>query len=84
MNRISKEDIQRLEDTRNAVNVAVSDWNSILDEIQSEAQSFYDDKSDRWRESDKGQAYQQWIDEFDGVRWDNDMPDMPPEEPEAV
>lgn len=33
-------------------------------EIESDAQSYYDERSERWQEGDKGQAYYTWIDDI--------------------
>jgi uncharacterized protein YukE len=56
------------------VSVAVDDYNGVVEEangwladLQSEMQSYADEKSDKWREGDAGQAYESWMSEYEGA-----------------
>ena len=39
-----------------------------LDDLVNQAQSYYDERSDKWTESDTGQQYQDWISELESAR----------------
>lgn len=43
------------------------------DELVAEMQCYYDEKSERWQDGEKGAAYQTWIDEWETL----DIPDDP-------
>jgi len=54
--------------------------------VREDAQSYFDDRSEAWQEGEKGEAYQDWINELDDVNLDApeldqptelDMPDRP-------
>lgn len=53
----------------------------ILDDIVSEAETYYDERSEKWQESDAGSAYSDWKDGIsflrDQVDDDVDAPDKP-------
>lgn len=61
-------------------NDAVSNAESLREEIASDLQSVYDDKSERWQESDAGQNLSSMIDEWTGVEFEPmeyEWPDVP-------
>lgn len=44
-----------------ALNAVVADANSTREEIESEMQSYADDRSEKWQESDRGSAFSDWL-----------------------
>ena len=44
---------------------AIDDANALLDGVREDAQAHYDEKSEKWQESDKGTDYQEWISELE-------------------
>ena len=40
---------------------AVTEARDLMDEIAGEAESYFGDQSDKWQESEKGEAYEQWV-----------------------
>jgi hypothetical protein len=48
-------------------------------DLASEMQDFYDEKSEKWQEGERGCAYQEWISE-----WESDLSEVEMEAPEDV
>lgn len=85
MNRLSKKQIAergniagRLSAARVDVDAAIIKYNEVLYDardfastITADAQSHYDDKSDKWQEGDRGTSYQDFINEWEGVELDD-------------
>jgi hypothetical protein len=46
----------------NSYNEAINSANEWLDGLHSEAESYYDEKSEKWQEGDAGSTYQSWLD----------------------
>jgi hypothetical protein len=68
------------------VEAAVSDYNDVVeeakefcDEIAEAAQEEIDAKSDRWRDSDKGQEASEWLEAWESFSDDEVSPDWPDE-----
>ncbi len=40
----------------------------IVDDLHDKATDYFDARSERWQESDKGSAYEEWRDAFDSAR----------------
>jgi uncharacterized protein YukE len=47
------------------VNVAVSLANAFVEEIHGEQESYFDERSDTWREGDAGSEYENWKNEWE-------------------
>ena len=60
------------------VNAAIREANEFVEEIRGEMQDHYDEKSDRWQESDAGSSYSDWI-----SSWEFELDDLSLEEPTA-
>ena len=58
----------------------IGDLRTNLDALQSEVQDYIDGKSDRWRESDTGEACAAWVDNIVELL---DALDAFPEKPEV-
>lgn len=54
----------RLEGALASYNERVSEFRSIYDGIHEEAQSYFDERSQRWQQSDAGRVYQAWLDQL--------------------
>lgn len=65
------------------LNTAIRDYNSILEEAKEFTEGvaerlgeYYDDKSEKWQEGEKGEEFSEWRDqwgdvEFPAIRWDD-------------
>lgn len=51
---------EELNSTIDEFNEAVSDLQNQVEEIYGETDAFIDEKSDRWKNSDKGERYVEW------------------------
>jgi hypothetical protein len=70
-------------------NTKIKELNQFIDDIRSDMQDYYDERSEKWQESDNGQMYQDWIDQWDNcylevddflevnIPEDFDLPDEP-------
>ena len=63
-----------LQDARPAVEQALENYNDALlqvrefcEQVAIDQQNFFDDKSEKWQESDRGQVYQGWINEWSNI-----------------
>jgi uncharacterized protein YidB (DUF937 family) len=65
-------------DAISAYNEKVEEFNSVMEDVVSEAQSYFDDRSEKWQEGDAGEAYSSWISALENTRID------PAEEPSGV
>jgi DNA anti-recombination protein RmuC len=64
--------------TVNDYNEAVQAAEEFRADMLSQMQSYFDEKSEKWQEGEAGQAYQQWINDWDGTpltQVDLEMPD---------
>lgn len=43
----------------------IQEANNFINEIHSDMESYYDDKSDRWYESERGESYLEWKDQWE-------------------
>lgn len=60
---------EKVEASRGAYNEIVAEVETFREEIHSAMEDFSSDKTDRWTESDRGQAYHAWMEEW-GESWD--------------
>lgn len=61
----------------------------IMDEAANDAESYYDERSEKWQEGDRGQAYSEWKDRLrsvaEAIEEDLDAPEVQmPERPSWV
>ena len=78
-------ELQRIEETYRLefrdrlaeYNSALSDCNDWLADQRGELESFFDGKSEKWQEGDKGEAFQLWIEALQ-----DDLEDLDMDEPE--
>jgi hypothetical protein len=75
------------------VNTALAELNAFIDEVAGDMEAHADGRSERWHESDAGQNYVAWKDQWlaatlDDVELDQpddlDMPDVPLEQVEEL
>lgn len=52
-------------------NAKVQELRDYRDELLADMQCYYEEKSERWQEGEKGAAYQTWMDEWENL----DIPD---------
>lgn len=81
MKRLSKktrEERDRLmgeiEAASNALNDAISQFESFREDVRGDMESYASERSDRWRESDAGSAYDDWMAEWDEEVCDEAQP----------
>jgi hypothetical protein len=48
-------------------NDVVENLNNFIEDQRSQMQNYFDGRSEKWQESDKGDAYQNWIDAWEIV-----------------
>ena len=63
------------------INEAKEEVRGILDDVANEAEEYYDDKSEKWQESERGEAYGEWRDKLrelaDATAEDVEKPEPP-------
>src|SRR5262245_13509270 len=62
-----------------AHNQAIADTREFQQEIAQAIEEFIDDKSDKWREGDRGQAYSAWLD-----AWNEELEDIDLAMPDGI
>jgi chromosome segregation ATPase len=67
----------KLEDEVNTYNELVQEAGSIVEDIHRELESEYDDKSDRWKESERGECVQSWLQELENFGNEMSEAEMP-------
>lgn len=67
-----------LEDAVREYNDLVSEYNGVLDDLVSEIESYYDDKSEKWQEGERGQAYMEWKDNVEQCKLEEASDPEPP------
>jgi uncharacterized coiled-coil DUF342 family protein len=66
-----------LSDAYNELNEAIDELNSFREEVQSDMQNYYDERSDKWREGEAGEQYQEWINVWENISIDQlDVPEV--------
>lgn len=56
---------EQLEEARSAFEAAVQEANDFLEAVAPELRAYYDEKSEKWQESDAGSAYDGWVTTFE-------------------
>jgi hypothetical protein len=63
---------KKLEETKGALETALTSYNEVVgevtefrDEVVSEMDDYYSNKSDKWQEGEKGEAYSSWKDQWE-------------------
>ena len=64
-NETLREKWSAIDDALGAYNEAIGEVNEWQQEIASDIQSYMDDRSEKWLESDKAQEYESWREEFE-------------------
>jgi hypothetical protein len=59
---------KHVEESLAALNTAVVDLNAFREEVVQGMEDFAGERSEKWQESEAGQAYESWKDEWDGCR----------------
>ena len=73
-----------VEDAQQSVTEALAAYNAVLEntcgfaeQIVADMQESYDGRSEKWQESERGQAYKDWLDEWCGLCLDEIEIDFP-------
>lgn len=61
------------------LNAIIEEANGLREEIESDAQSYHDEKSEKWQEGERGSAYSDWI-----SSWQNEVEEIEEVSIEAV
>ena len=74
-----------------AVNAAIASYNEVLNEVNgivediaSEAESDFNDKSEKWQEGERGQAFSEWMGELQSFSLTEIDPVEAPEPPDEL
>lgn len=65
-----------VEDAVSQYNDTLAELNSELEDIATDIQTYMDDRSDAWQESEKSGAYQEWVSFFEDAKGEIDDPDF--------
>jgi hypothetical protein len=65
---------------RPSTNEVLSEGRSWRDNVVQEMQDYYDERSEKWQQSDKGQAHEAWKRQFD----EEELEDVELEKPEPL
>jgi hypothetical protein len=58
------------------LNAKIEAYNEGVEEIRDLAEQYYDERSERWQESEAGESYQEWIDAMEEIEeLDTDTPE---------
>lgn len=64
-----------------AYNEIVTEANGVVEDIASEVESYIDDKSDNWRDGERGSAMQDWLSELQNATLEDveqlEVPEQP-------
>lgn len=53
----------------------LEETNEFLESVHSEMQEYFDERSEKWQESEKGSAYQDWMDEWNSPLNEVELPE---------
>jgi polyhydroxyalkanoate synthesis regulator phasin len=67
-NQVIAEANDALSELADQANEAREEAYSVLDDLVNEAQAYFDERSEKWQESDAGSAYQSWISDMENAR----------------
>ncbi len=65
--RLEKEG-QKLENALNDYNCVIAEINSFMSDMREKMEEYQSEKSEKWQEGDKGEAYSNWI-----SSWENEL-----------
>jgi len=71
---------ERIEAALEAYNETVTDLRSTYTDIASAARDYYSDRTEKWQESEAGQAYSEWADQLEDPEGIEDLEFELPEE----
>lgn len=66
-NTTIKEAYEKLKEEVDLYNEQLSEVNSFIADVREELQNTFDERSDKWQESDAGSDFQNWIDSWENV-----------------
>ncbi len=79
-NQTQKEAFEKVQAALDAYNNSVDQAREFVDDIKSEMQSYYDERSEKWQEGDAGSNYQSWIDAWENI----DLSEIEVSEPDEL
>jgi chromosome segregation ATPase len=79
LNSVIASHLETVESAIEAYNEVVRDANEFRDNINTEQNEFFSEKSEKWQEGEKGDAYSSWMGE-----WENELPEATIELPAEV
>lgn len=62
MKKILQTDLEVLTKGKDTLSDAITAMKEVLEKTIDRAQEYFDERSEKWQESEKGNAYQSWID----------------------
>lgn len=73
--------IDKINGEIDAYNEIITEANGVVEDIASEAESAYDEKSEKWQEGDRGQAVYEWFSELQNAQMEEVEQIEVPEQP---
>lgn len=70
---------QKVAEAQEAYNALVSEAKELVEGLRDEVETYYDERSEKWQESDRGQVYQGWLQEFQQIDLEEADLEEPPE-----
>jgi len=70
------ENFDALKEIHGKLQNSIEDSCSYTQDLAEAAQEYYDERSERWMESERGDAYAEWISELEGAQVD-DLDELP-------
>lgn len=64
-------------------NTAISDAVGFAEEISNDMNEYFDERSESWQESEKGDSYREWIDEWENIELEESNLEQPEFLPEV-
>ena len=70
MKKLTKAQIKERDELIAALEQAAANINTFKETIRDEQGAYFETKSDKWAESERGEAYSEWMDCWDGYECD--------------
>lgn len=61
---------EAIEAAKEKYNTALDDALNFTDQVSNEMTDYFEERSEKWQESEKGDAYREWIDEWENISLD--------------
>lgn len=83
LNRQIRESLDTINFKIAGYNELLEEARGIIDDVHSQGESDFDDKSEKWQEGERGEATREWLESLESIR-DDDLGDIEPIEFEDI